>query len=399
MYYKQVLFGLTVLQPLLAAGAATPVRNPSPVRARSSPVSSPQPSPFTDFNDYIFFYPAANAVQWHTLYARSLQLADDSLLMTWENYPAEPPLVNHPIFRSTDGGASWTNYSAVKDTQNGWGMRFQPFLYTMTQSLGGYPAGTILAAGVSAPFNLSQEYIDLYASTDNAKTWNFVSHVAYGAGPEDITDGHKAIWEPFILTYNNQLVIYFSDQRDSAYGQKLVHVTSSDLKTWSTAVNDVTYPTYTDRPGMAVVAHIESTNQWIMTYEYCGTGKCQAHYKVASSPLTFGSATGIGIVSNDSSATIPVGSPYIIWTQNPNKTDGSGILIASGGSQEPVFVNDDSAGATGWKMVDVGQWSAYSRSLRIIDVLGKKKLLFGNGGNMGNPDYNSVACGVTEIPF
>ena len=52
------------------------------------------PAPFTDFTRNEFFKPAANANLWGTLYARSLQLPDESLLMTWENYPKEPPLVN-----------------------------------------------------------------------------------------------------------------------------------------------------------------------------------------------------------------------------------------------------------------------------------------------------------------
>jgi len=81
-------------------------------------------------------------------------LPDESLLMTWEKYPAEPPLVNHPIWKSDDGGATWYNYSQIDDQVNGWGMRFQPFLYTLPVDFGGYPAGTILAAGVSCPFSL-----------------------------------------------------------------------------------------------------------------------------------------------------------------------------------------------------------------------------------------------------
>jgi hypothetical protein len=47
----------------------------------------------------------------------------------------------------------------------------------------------------------------------------------------------------------------------------------------------------------------------------------------------------------------------------------------------------------------MGQWLAYLYSLRIITLQGKKKLLFGNGGNMGNPNCNSVANGVIEVPY
>ena len=386
MHYAQLIGSLFLLPCILSTSACV--------------TPNPTPAAFTNFNDNIFFFPAANAVNWKTLYARSLQLPDESLLMTWENYPAEPPLVNHPIYKSVDGGATWSNFSAIKDQVNGWGMRFQPFLYTLPQAFGGYPAGTLLAAGVSAPFSLTGGvYIDLYVSQDSAKTWNFVSHIAYGNGPEDITTGHAAIWEPFLMMYNGQLVCYFSDQRDSAHSQKLVHVTTNDLLTWSAAVDDVSYPTKNDRPGMTTVAYIASTQQYIMTYEYCGTAKCAVYYKTAPNPLNFNSATGIALVGNDTSKTVPKGSPYVIWTPNPAKTDGSGVIIGSSGSLEPVLINDDAASPTGWKVVNVGQWSAYSRSLRIITVQGKKKLLFGNGGNMGDPACNSVANGVIEVPY
>ena len=386
MHYTQLTGSFFLLPCILTASACV--------------TPNPTPAAFTDFNDNIFFFPAANAVEWKTLYARSLQLADESLLMTWENYPAEPPLVSHPIYRSVDGGATYSNFSSIRDQVNGWGMRFQPFLYTLPQAFGGYPAGTLLAAGVSAPQSLvGGVYIDLYVSKDSAKTWNFVSHIAYGDGPETITSGNAALWEPFLMMYDGQLVCYFSDQRDPAHSQKLSHVTTNNLLTWSAPVVDVAYPAYNDRPGMTTVAYIASTEEYIMTYEYCGSANCAVHYKTASNPLNFNAATGIALVGNDTARTVPYGSPYVIWTPNPASTNGSGVIIVSSGSLEPVLINGDSADPSGWKVIDVGQWSAYSRSLRIITVQGKEKLLFGNGGNMGNPDCNSVANGVIEVPY
>ncbi|KAJ6024676.1 hypothetical protein N7540_005473 [Penicillium herquei] len=350
------------------------------------------------FTDNTVFIPAANYTSWKTIYGRSLQLPDDSLLMTWEDYPPEPPMVYFPIYRSTDGGATWSEYSRVHDTQNGWGMRYQPYLYELEGSWGSYAAGTILAAGVSTPSNLTTAYIDLYASTDSAKTWQFVSHIAYGAGPETVSNGNQAIWEPFFVEYESSFICFFSDQRDPDHAQKLVAVTSSDLVTWSADFNVVAYPEYSDRPGMAIVAHIKSTGQYIMTYEYCGSGNCQAYYKVSSSPLTFDSVVGLPIASNDSSQTQPVGSPYVIWTPRPDSTDGSGIIIMNGNSRSELFVNDDSATGSTWKMVDVDQWSAYSRSLRIINDSGVDRLFIGNGGNMvSDSSCNWVACGVIDL--
>ena len=82
------------------------------------------------------------------------------------------------------------------------------------------------------------------------------------------------------------------------------------------------------------------------------------------------------------------------------------MFIANGASREEVFINTDALDANGWKPVNVGQWSAYSRSLRIVDTPsnsaagGKKKLLIANGGNIGcsGSCYNYVATGLVDIP-
>jgi hypothetical protein len=178
--------------------------------------------------------------------ARTVLLSNGYLLATWENYSPEPPQVYWPIYQSTNGGLSWAQISEVTDTHNNWGNRYQPFLYVMPQAIGSYPAGTILIAGNSIPSDLSKTLIVIYASKDGGHTWSYVSSVAAG-GAANTTDGQTPVWEPFLLTYNNQIVCYYSDQRDSSYAQKLVYQTSSDLKTWSGVTNVVAVSPYTAR--------------------------------------------------------------------------------------------------------------------------------------------------------
>lgn len=55
------------------------------------------------------------------------------MLTTWENYTPTKPYF--PIYRSTDHGFTWNPLSQVQDTVNGWGLRYQPFLYELKQSL------------------------------------------------------------------------------------------------------------------------------------------------------------------------------------------------------------------------------------------------------------------------
>lgn len=351
----------------------------------------------TTFTNHQVFYPPTEWPSWRTLYAHSLQLPDSSLLLTFEQYAPEPE--TFPVYRSTDAGQTWSNYSQVHDQKNGWGMRYQPHLHMLEQDLGAYKAGTILIAGPSLPSSLNGGvYIDLYASTDNAKTWKFVSHIAYGAGPETINNGDKAIWEPFFLFDNGQLICYYSDQRDPAHAQKIVYTTTKDLVNWSATTDAIAFSTYSQRPGMPVVAKIKSTGRYIMTFEYCGGpggSGCPVWYTIADSPLQFNSAPKAYIQGG---GVIPNGSPYVTWYQYPGSSNG--VIIASGNNREELFINNDVGNTDTWKKVDVGMWSAYSRSLRVVNFSGQDKLFIGNGGNMADPSttHNYVACGLINIP-
>lgn len=164
-----------------------------------------------------------------TLYARTVLLADGTLLATWEKYSPEPPPLYFPIYRRTDEGETWRYLSKVTNQVNGWDVRCQPFLYLLPSPIGGFPAGTLLLAGNSIPTNLSNTQIDLYTSTDSGATWSFVSHIS--AGDEALPDnGLTPVWEPFILMYEGQIIVFYSDQCNPAHGQKLSHQVSSDLR-------------------------------------------------------------------------------------------------------------------------------------------------------------------------
>jgi hypothetical protein len=98
------------------------------------------------------------------LYARTLLTSEKTLLATWEDYGPEPPYF--PIYESKDDGSTWSEIGRVKDQKNGWGLRYQPFLYELPEELGGFPAGTILCAGSAIPPDLSVTQLELYASMD-----------------------------------------------------------------------------------------------------------------------------------------------------------------------------------------------------------------------------------------
>ena len=318
-----------------------------------------------DIPETVLFTAPADYTSSQVLYARTVQLSDGSILATWENYSPEPPPVYFPIYRSTDSGATFQNFSTIQDQVNGWGLRYQPFLYELPADWAGYKAGTIIAAGNSIPTDLSLTKIDVYYSTDCGLTWTFASSVANGgeATPEN---GKTPVWEPFLLLFEDQLICFYSDQRDPLYGQKLTHQTTKDLVSWDPTVDDVTYPEYEARPGMTIVSHLPN-DQWIITYEYGEAPDVSfaVYYKLADSPLEFGPATGYPVITTD--GVQPVSSPYNIWVPGGPGGD-NGTIIVNGMSSGDLYLNTElAAPGSRWTAVPSGQSPAYTRSLTALD--------------------------------
>ncbi|KAJ3892944.1 BNR/Asp-box repeat protein [Lentinula edodes] len=284
------------------------------------------------------FVPPSTYTIPRTLYARTLLLETDGdetdvLLATWENYSPEPPYF--PIFQSTDGGS--------------------------TCEFGGFPAGAILCAGNSIPADLSATQIDLYASTDKGLTWTFVSHIASGGVAEPV-NGDTPVWEPFLMLYQDEMIVYYSDQRDPDFGQKLVHQTSTDLLTWEAAVNDVAYDVFDDRPGMTTVALLPN-GSYIMTYEFFGAPEASfaVYYRISDDPTAFDSVPGQVLRATD--GTIPTSSPYITWS---SVGGANGILAVSANSDSAVYLNQCLGAPNAWTRVSTPESASYSRNLRVL---------------------------------
>ncbi len=359
---------------------------------------SHSPKPFSTFNNTVIFAPPASYVlSPQVLYARSVELENGVLLATWENYSPEPPLVWFPIFRSTDGGETWSNYSQVHDLVNGWGNRYQPMLYELPARVGKYPKGTVLLAGNSIPTDLNYTKIDIYASTDKGLHWEWVSLVDSG-GAALPDNGVPAIWEPFLMYYQGQIVCYYSDQRDPLHGQKLVHSVSSDLKHWGPVVDDVSYYTYTARPGMTTVTQLPN-GKYMMTYEYGGGPRKDGstsysfpvYYRINANPLDFNQTTGIPVYTDTKEQ--PFGSPYVTWSP-VGGVDGT-IFVSSGGSPD-VFVNQALGNANAWKVFTAGEPTSYSRHLRVLNSNPNHLLIMG-GGILPPTTTNKVTVSVQDI--
>ncbi|WP_162463039.1 RICIN domain-containing protein [Paenibacillus psychroresistens] len=283
------------------------------------------------------------------------------------------------VFESTNNGSSWTQVGQVSDTQNGWGMRYQPHIYELPQAIGTMPAGTLLVAGNSIPGDYTATRIELYKSNDLGRTWTFVSHIAVGgdANPDSL---HDPIWEPFLMVANNKLICYYSDERDPTYAQKLVHQTSTNGTTWGSVVNDVALSTQWYRPGMATIARM-ANGKYIMTYEMAPLSGWPIYYQISDNPEVWnpsnqGTYLGAG-----------GGTPYVVTMPN-------GKIVVSMLEHDNLFVN--SANGTGaWTEIASPIATSYSRGLLPLDN-GRLFIMSSVGNDM---KYADMDAGGTLAKF
>jgi len=322
-------------------------------------------------------------------YPRYAELADGTILATASLSGHTPSYF--PVFESTDGGASWLYVSNLTDQVNGWGFGAQPALTELSKPLGGYPAGTILGSGNSWSNNGTR--IDLYASTDRARTWKFVSHIAQGGRP-NTTNGATPIWEPYLLPYEDRLIAYYSDQRDPLHGQKLAHQESTDLKTWGPVINDVAYDQYLARPGMTVVEYIPPIDKWILVHELpIGNSSSYGvnypvYYVLADSPTEFGKNKGQPIVVNNNK-TAPNASPYVVWSPIGGPM---GTIVVSDADRQQVYTNRHGGDVNKWEWHGTPAGAVYSRAIQIFKKRPDHLLIY------GGETYDNFGAGL-HTPF
>jgi hypothetical protein len=206
-------------------------------------------------------------------------------------------------------------------------------------------------------------------------------------------------------TYDKQLVVYYSDQRDPLHGQKLAHQRSSNLRTWGPVINDVAYSEYLARPGMTTVAYIPPLRKWIVTYERpVGNSSSHGshypvHYRLSSSPLTFDAAparatdTGIVITLANGTQFVPNASPYVVWSPEGGP---DGTIIVSDADYSQLYVNTKGGDADAWEMKSSGHPAAYSRALHVLEKRPDLLMVVGGDTFDGN-GWGGVTVSVESV--
>lgn len=270
-----------------------------------------------------------------------------------------------PLYRSDDNGRTWSEFGHIPLITD---FALQPFLYELPRAFAGLPKGALLFScnGLADPGT----NIQIYASTDSGRSWEFLSTVAQG-GPPSTTNGDTPVWEPFLLLHKDKLICYYSDQRDPNFGQKLAHQTSTDLRAWGPVVDDATGQAYAERPGMTSVARLRG-DLWIMTFEY---GKpddpenpnqdeysYHVYYRLARDPESFRFSEDLPLIDRGSDA--PNGAPIVSWSSwgGPN-----GTIIVTDNDHQDFHINRHLGDPAKWERLSSPIPPGYSRFTLPLD--------------------------------
>ena len=270
---------------------------------------------------------------------------NDTLLATFAKRFQGAP-TNLPIYRSTNGGTSWSVVSTITSNTAGWDLE-APVLYEVPYTAGGLNAGDILAAGTAwAVDNYTAQKVEVFRSTDKGSTWSYLSNCAATSG-EPNTWGH-GIWEPWFLQKSDgTLGCFISDERPSGgatNNQIIGHYTSTNGGvTWSGSITqDVAFPADNlARPGMQTIVKLPN-GTFMMSYEMCRDATdpdhaCQVYVKTSSDGLNWGTASNAGTLVQTADGRQLLHTPYISWSPagGPNGTvliSGQRVVTGTTGS-------------------------------------------------------------------
>lgn len=316
-------------------------------------------------------YPAGTAG-----YPRAIRLDHDgssaqTMLATFAKGGHNAP-TTLPIYRSTDGGASWSQISTISSHTPGWDIE-APTLFEVPRTITGLAQGDLLAAGTAWQVGTyTAQKVEVFKSTDHGVTWTYLSTCTQTSGQPNGW-GH-GIWEPtFLVADNGTLACFISDERPAGSptnNQVIGHYTSTDGgASWSSTLTpDVAFPSDNlARPGMQTFAELPD-GRFVMSYELCRDATdadhaCEVYIKFSDDGLDWGSLGQAGTLVQTSDGRQLLHTPYISWTPGGGP-DGtillSGQRVVSGPTgNKTVLAESDSVlfantnlGAGAWTEVE-----------------------------------------------
>lgn len=192
------------------------------------------------------------------------------------------------ISKSTNNGRSWTTISTLadpgRDLDNGHIIQ-----------LGN---GDLLMAARSVRWQESYK-LPVYKSTNGGVSWTLLSIIDQNNGtPGSLGNPDKGVYEPYFYALDNgRIGVMYANEKhvteNPSYAQTISMKVSSDSgATWGNEIFVVKDTANSaSRPGMPVWTKMND-GRYMVVYETCGTYNCNAFYKISNDGTTWPSGIG-----------------------------------------------------------------------------------------------------------
>ena len=274
-----------------------------------------------------------------------------------------------PVYRSTDGGGSWSLLSTITSNTAGWDIE-APTLFEVPRNITGLNQGDILAAGTAwSVGNYTTQKVEVFKSTDHGATWTYLSNCTSTSGLPNGW-GH-GIWEPmFLVADDNTLACFISDERpagSATNNQVIGHYTSTNGgASWSGSLTqDVAFPSDNlARPGMQTFAELPN-GTFVMSYELCRDGTdadhaCEVYIKFSNDGLSWGTLGTAGTLVQTTDSRQLLHTPFVSWMPGggPNGTILlSGQRVVSGPTGSKTVLGESGSVLFANTNLGVGAWT------------------------------------------
>lgn len=257
-----------------------------------------------------------------------VHLPNGNWLASFTTYPGAPNHNYISIYRSADNCRTWTALSIVSESPRDLDNAH------MTQLANGTTLLTFRSTTGNDGSGFATDYrLPVYKSTDGGAHWSKLSIIDSYVNP---SGSHLGLWEPDVLQLDDgRVVASYSNETHAGYSQIISQRLSSDNgATWGTeiwAVNQIGGGN--SRPGMPILTRMADGN-YIMVFEVAGTPTCgsDACFKISYDGFTWPGGLGLQLPYQET-------GPFVLAL-----TDGR--LLVSSGSNRLIVSSDYGANWT-----------------------------------------------------
>lgn len=206
----------------------------------------------------------------------------------------------------------------------------------------------------------------LYRSDDGGASFARMPGAVCGrSAVPRIPGGATGVWEPeFLVAADGSLACVYSDESEPGKSQVLKLTRTSDGATWSAPRVIVAGALPSDRPGMAVVRMLPG-GRYLMSFESCSSAQhdCALRLKFSDDGLDWGPLGDLGARPRTAAGQFFRHAPTHAWMAVPGQPQGAIVLVgqlmatsAPGvddqGSGRVLMVGSAVEGAADWRLVD-----------------------------------------------